>query len=336
VLGAAWTPPVPPLWTMVITSPVAGPSTAKRSASSVNDSAMPSPPTTAASHTPITLAAPGTLHTCPSQLNAPTQAAALAGRVTSSRERSVCSGISGRPWSRVVPPAFSAQCPAVVVVVLWPGRCEIVGPWPAGTASLADRRGKDNGVVDIRSRWRALLFGGLAIAVVAASFLTWFRYDVYGVSADRGHYIVRLSVDAWRGSTLWTLTVLFGLVGALSGIVSAFLRQPRATMLIFVVGLASAAVSVGLWLRQWWLIQHPGPPGRLVAVAQQGFVGPANAYGIKRDHLADYVRYNGHGQYATQTTSSVVAVILVAVIAVALVVTLGYQHYRRPRPTTSD
>ncbi len=61
-------------------------------------------------------------------------------------------------------------------------------------------------------------FGVITLLLAALSFRVWFRYDVDGESAARGSYVLRHSVNAWQGSTLWTYAVVLGVSGVVKRI----------------------------------------------------------------------------------------------------------------------
>lgn len=164
------------------------------------------------------------------------------------------------------------------------------------------------------------MFGAAALALLALSFTTWFRYDVYGSSAD-GSFVLPHSVDAWQGSSLWTAAVLLMLLACALGIVAALTPARGLGVAVSAVGLAGAFAAGALLARQAWLLKHPPPVGRLRIVFKPASAPvsiPKDPYSIQRDHLASYVTYNGFGQHARPTAIPPIALALTMVVFLAL------------------
>jgi hypothetical protein len=160
-----------------------------------------------------------------------------------------------------------------------------------------------------------------AVALVGLSALPWFRTRVDGDAP----FPLAHHVNAWSGSTLWTFSVLAGVAAAILGVAATLKSDHASARLGLYSGLVAVVFSIGLWARQWWLINNP--PGihgvaitkALTSAEEQKFVR-SDPYRIQRDQLASYANRDRLGFHAWITDWSYAATALLIGLAFVIMI----------------
>jgi disulfide bond formation protein DsbB len=160
--------------------------------------------------------------------------------------------------------------------------------------------------------WWRLSYPALGAALLGISFQPWFALSVDGTLP------LAYQVDAWRGSTLWTVVVVLGLAAAALGWIATRRSGRRLSLVALSIGILASGLSAWLWARQWWLIDHPPPLRGVVTVAAPSFV-EADVVRIERNQLASYASANGLGQRVWITGWSYLGLAVVVVLLAGLV-----------------